>query len=196
MDTNELKFLLQLLGCTDYRSSYDASIFKSFDGKEKICLSLYERELIDYSREIGMVKILPPGQDLLQLDPKEIPITEKERRVLEKISAAATEISPGKITSPKASERDEILKTLSDRGLIEAETRIKKLKAEVWLTERGIEYLRDEYVPKGAANISFDLLGNYLSFLRKTLQSKSEQVVSASNAESPVETTDVSDKEI
>jgi hypothetical protein len=190
MDTNELKFLLQLLGCTDYRSSYDASIFKSFDGKEKLCLSLSGQELIDYSREIGTMKILPAGQALLELDPKEVPITEKERRVLEKINAAGTEISPGKITSPKASERDEILNTLSDRGLIEAETRIKKLKAEVWLTERGIEYLRDEYVPKGVANISFDLLGNYLGFLRKTLPSKSEQVLSESKVESPVEITE------
>ncbi|MFH7029886.1 MAG: transcription factor RcaD, partial [Heteroscytonema crispum UTEX LB 1556] len=60
-------------------------------------------------------------------------------------------IPPSKITSPKAAERDAILKTLSDRGLIEAEMKIKKAKAEVWLTERGIEYLRDEYSPKGAA---------------------------------------------
>ncbi len=195
MDTNELKFLLKLLGCTDYRSSYGASIFESFDGKEKICLSLGQQELIDYSREIGSVEILPPGQALLELDPKEVPITEKERRVLEKISAADGKITPGKITSPKASSRDEILKALSDRGLIETETRIKKSKAEVWLTERGIEYLRNDYHPKGVANISLDLLGNYLSFLRKTLQSKSEQVPTSS-VESSVENSDVSDEEI
>jgi hypothetical protein len=192
MDTNELKFLLKLLGCTDYRSSYSADIFKSFDGKEKICLSLSERELIDYSREIGTVEILPPGQALLQLDPKEVPITDKERRVLEKISVAAAKISPGKITSPKASARDEILKTLSDRGLIEVETRIKKLEAEVWITERGIEYLRDEYVPEGNAIITLDLVGNYLNFLRKSLQSKSEPIPATSSVESPVEIAAVS----
>ncbi|MBW4671998.1 MAG: transcription factor RcaD [Cyanomargarita calcarea GSE-NOS-MK-12-04C] len=195
MDTDELKFLLKLLGCNDYRSSFSANIFKSFKGKDKICVSLGQRELVDYSREIGTVKILPPGQALLKLDPKEVPITEKERKVLEKISAVSG-ISPGKITSPKASERDEILKTLSDRGLIEAETKIKKSKAEVWLTERGIEYLRDDYVPKGAANISFDLLGNYLRFLRKALQSKSEQVFPTSSVESPVEIASVTDEEI
>jgi hypothetical protein len=196
MDTNEFKFLLKLLGCPDYRSDYGASIFESFDGKEKICLSLGEQELVDYSREIGSMVILPPGQELLQLDPKEVPITEKERRVLEKISIAAEKMSPGKITAPKASERDEILKTLSDRGLIETETRIKKAKAEVWLTERGMDYLRYDYIPEGAANISFDLLGNYLRFLRKSLQPKSELVTSVSNAESPVEISDVSGKEV
>ncbi len=193
MDTNELKFLLKLLGCTDYRSGYNADIFKSFDAKEKICLSLGQQELIDYSREIGTMEILPPGQALLQLDPKEASITDKERRVLEKISLADGKISPGKITSPKASTRDEILKTLSDRGLIEVETRIKKLEAEVWLTERGIEYLRDEYVPEGIAIISLDLLGNYLTFLRKALQSNSaEPVLPTSNVDSPVEIAAVS----
>ncbi len=195
MDTNELKFLLKLLGCTDYRSSYGDSIFKSFDGKEKICLSLGQRELIDYSREIGSVQILPPGQALLELDPKEVPITDKERRVLEKVSAAAGKITPGKITSPKASARDEILQALSDRGLVEVETRIKKLKAEVWLTERGIEYLQNDYHPKGNANITLDLLGNYLNFLRKTLQSKTEQV-HTSSVESSGEVANVTDQEI
>ncbi|OKH55976.1 transcription factor RcaD [Calothrix sp. HK-06] len=202
METNELKFILKLLECSDYRSSYGASIFDSFKGKDKICFSLGERELIDYTREIATVKILLPGQALLNLDPKEVPITEKERRVLEKISKASGKISPGKITSPKASERDEILKTLSDRGLIEAEMKIKRTKAEVWLTERGVAYLRDDYVPKGAANISLDLLSNYLRFLRKALHSTSEQVSTlistpASKIESSVEKiTDISDEEI
>ncbi len=188
MDTNELKFLLKLLGCSDYRSSYGASIFDSFKGKDKICFSLGERELIDYTREIATVMVVPPGQALLNLDPKEVPITEKERRVLEKISKASGKIRPGEITSPKATERDEILKTLSDRGLIEAEMKIKRTKAEVWLTERGVAYLRDDYVPKGAANISLDLLSNYLRFMRKGLPSKSEQASTLiSKVESSVE---------
>ncbi|BAZ17822.1 hypothetical protein NIES4071_97020 [Calothrix sp. NIES-4071] len=205
MDINELKFLLKLLECSDYRSSYGASIFNSFKGKDKICFSLGQQELINYTREIATVKILPPGQALLNLDPKEVPITEKERRVLEKISKASGKISPGKITSPKASERDEILKTLSDRGLIEPEEKIKKAKGEIWLTERGFAYLRDDYVPKGAANISLDLLSNYLRFLRKALRSTSEQVstpISAptskieSSVEKITEIANISDEEI
>ncbi|MFB2769290.1 transcription factor RcaD [Pelatocladus sp. BLCC-F211] len=170
METNELKFLLRLLGCSSYRSSLSASIFQSFKGKDKICQNLGDRELVDFSREIATVKILSPGQALLKLDSAELPITDKERKVLEKLSQTSGKINPSKITSPKAAERDAILKNLSDRGLIEVELKIKRTKAEVWLTERGIEYLRDDYSPKGAANISLDLLNNYLRFLRKTLK--------------------------
>ncbi|MBW4635207.1 MAG: transcription factor RcaD [Iphinoe sp. HA4291-MV1] len=178
MDTNELKFLLKLLGCTNYRSSLSANIFDSFKGKDKICQNLGDRELVDYSREMASVKILPAGNALLKLKPDQLPITDKELKVLEKISKAAGKISPSKIkmSSLKALEKETILKTLSERGLIEAQPKIKRTKAEVWLTERGLEYLREDYSPKGAATINLDLLNNYLRFMRKSLHGKPEQV--------------------
>ncbi|NMG18060.1 transcription factor RcaD [Brasilonema bromeliae] len=178
MDTNELKFLLKLLGCPNYRSSLSASGFKAFKGKDKICQSLGDRELVDYSREIASVKILPPGNALLKLESAQLPITDQEFKVLEKISKAAGKVSPSKIkvSSLKAPEKEAILKTLSERGLIDAESKIKKTKAEVWLTERALEYLREDYSPKGAATIRLDLLNNYLRFLRKSLHSKPEEV--------------------
>ncbi|MGH8002235.1 MAG: transcription factor RcaD [Brasilonema sp.] len=178
MDTNELKFLLKLLGCPNYRSSLSASGFKAFKGKDKICQNLGDRELVDYSREIASVKILPPGNALLKLEPAQLPIADKELKVLEKISKAAGKISPSqiKMSSLKAPEKEAILKTLSERGLIDAEIKRQRIKAEVWLTERGLEYLREDYSPKGAATISLDLLSHYLRFLRKSLHSKPEQV--------------------
>ncbi|MCV3217138.1 transcription factor RcaD [Plectonema radiosum NIES-515] len=178
METNQLKFLLKLLGCADYRASYTDRTFDSFKkDKNKICQNLGDRELVDYSREIAAVKILPPGRALLQ-EPTKVAIADKELKVLEKISKASGKITPSEITSPKAAERDAILKSLSDRGLIEAELKIKKSKAEVWLTERGIEYLRDDYSPNKGSNpvISLELLSNYLRFLRKTLRDKPEPV--------------------
>ncbi|PMB25635.1 transcription factor RcaD [Fischerella thermalis] len=199
MDTNELKFLLKLLGCSNYRASLSGSVFKTFKGKDKICRDLGDRNLVDFSREIATVKILSPGQALLKLDPAQLPITDKERKVLEKLSKTSGKISPSKITSLKAAERDTTLKTLSDRGLIEVELKIKRTKAEVWLTERGIEYLRDDYSPKGAAKISLDLLNNYVRFLRKTLKVKPEQVSTSAvhSAESAIETTiNITDEEI
>ncbi len=171
MDTNELKFLLNLLGCANYRSSLSRSPFKSFKGKDKICQNLGDRELVDYSREIATVKILAPGQALLKLDSAQVPITDKEIKVLEKISKSAG-IAPSKITSLKAAERTTILKALGDRGLISVEIKMKRTQAEVWLTQRGIEYLRDEYTPEGKANINLDLLNNYLRFLRQNLRVK------------------------
>ncbi|MBW4597054.1 MAG: transcription factor RcaD [Brasilonema angustatum HA4187-MV1] len=201
MDTNELKFLLKLLGCANYKSSFSASIFDSFKGKDKICQNLGDRELLDYSREIATVKILPPGNALLKLEPAQLPITDKELKVLEKISKAAAKVSPSqiKISSLKAPEKEEILKTLSERGLIDAEIKRQRVKAEVWLTERGLEYLREDYTPKGAATINLDLLNNYVRFLRKSLHDKPEQVSTSahqSEESSPETIVNISDEDI
>ncbi len=180
MDTNELKFLLKLLGCENYRSTLSGNAFKSFKGKNTICQNLGDREIIDFSREVATVKILPPGQALLKLDGAEIPIADKELRMLENVAKAAGKVAPSKIKSSlKAAEKEEILTSLGNRGLIETEIKLKKKKAEVWLTERGIEFLRDDFSPKKGTNptISLDLLNNYLRFLRKSLKLKSEEAV-------------------
>jgi hypothetical protein len=171
MDTKELKFLLKLLGCPNYRSSLSASGFKSITGKDKICRDLSDRNLVDFSREIASVKILPPGRALLKTNKDQLPLTPDELKVLESIGKASGKITPSKITvkSVKSVERDAILQRFHERGLIEAETKIKRQKAEVWLTERGQQYLRDEYTAKGSNPvISLDLLTNYLRFLRKS----------------------------
>ncbi|MDM3854337.1 MAG: transcription factor RcaD [Aphanizomenon gracile PMC649.10] len=195
METKELKFILKLLGCPNYRTGLSSSTFDSFKGeKNKICRDLGELEYVDYSREIATVKILPPGQALLKLDSAQLPIDDKELKVLEKIGKSSGKIAPSeiKVSSLKSDERDAILKTLSERGLIAIEIKMKRVKAEVWLTERGIEVLRDEYNPEGKANIDFNLLGNYVRFLRKNLRFKSEQV---STLVSDI-TSNISDEEI
>jgi DNA-binding transcriptional ArsR family regulator len=202
METKELKFILKLLGCPNYRTGLSSSIFDSFKGeKNKICRDLGELEYVDYSREIATVKILPPGQALLKLDSAQLPIDDKELKVLEKIGKSSGKIAPSeiKVSSLKSDERDAILKTLSERGLIAIEIKMKRLKAEVWLTERGIEVLRDEYNPEGKANIDFNLLGNYVRFLRKNLRVKSEKVSTlvSDNLESYSDiTSNISDEEI
>lgn len=171
MDTSELKFLLKLLGCPNYRTSLSASGFKDFKGKDKICRDLSDRDLVDFSREIAAVKILPAGRALLKMNTEELHITDKELKVLEKIGKFSGKTAPSKITvsSVKAAERETILESLSERGLVEVEKKLKKAKAEVWITKRGIEYLQDEYTDKGSNPvISLDLLTNYLRFLRKS----------------------------
>ena len=200
METKELKFILKLLGCPNYRTGLSSSTFDSFKSeKNKICRDLGELEYVDYSREIATVKILPPGQALLKLDSAQLPIDDKELKVLEKIGKSSGKIAPSeiKVSSLKSDERDAILKTLSERGLIAAEIKMKRVKAEVWLTERGIEVLRDEYNPEGKANIDFNLLGNYVRFLRKNLRVKSEQVSTPDHVESYSDiTSNISDEEI
>ncbi len=201
MDTNELKFVLKLLGCPNYRSSLNTSTFQSFKGKEKICQSLSDRKLIDFSREIASIKILPPGNALLNTETEQLPITPKELRVLKKISNASETITPSKINikSLKSEQRDAILQGLCEKGLIEVETKIKKTKAEIWLTEQGSEYLRDHYIPEGVAIISLDLLTNYLLFIRKFLPSQPEPLSTPepTNGGSAVATiVNLTDKEI
>lgn len=179
METSELKFLLKLLGCQNYRSSLSASGFKVFKGKEKLCRDLGERGLVDFSREIASVKILPAGRALLKTDKDQLPLTPNELKVLESLGKDSGKIAPSKIgvKSLKSEERDAILQRFHERGLIEVETKIKRQKAEVWLTERGQEYLREEFIPKKGANpvISLDLLTNYLRFLRKSMHEQMKE---------------------
>lgn len=200
MDTIELKFLLKLLGCENYRSTLTGSVFGSFKGKNAVCQSLGDRDIVDYSREVAAVKILPAGKALLELDAAELPIEGKELKLLENVAKASGKVAPSKIKSSlKAAQKDEVLRSLSDRGLIEAEIKLKKKKAEVWLTERGIEVLRDEYIPNKGTNptISLNLLNNYLRFLRKSLKNKSEEI-SAPVESKPVDAagSNLSDEEI
>lgn len=181
MDTNQLKFLLKLLGCANYRTGLSSSTFDVFKSeKNKICRDLGELEYVDYSQEVATVKILPAGQALLKLDSTQLPIDNKELKVLEKIGKSSGKIAPSeiKVSGLKSDEREAILTALNERGLIAIEIKMKRLKADIWLTERGIEFLRDEYVPNKGNNpvISLDLLGNYVQFLRKNLRVKSEQV--------------------
>lgn len=68
MDSNELKFLLKLLGCPDYCSLLSAKAFNSIKNKNKICQNLRDRGWIDYSGEIANIKILPPGRALLKMN--------------------------------------------------------------------------------------------------------------------------------
>ena len=202
MDTNQLKFLLTLLGCANYRTGFNSNIFKRFKSeKNKICRDLGELEYVDYSREVATVKILPAGQALLKLDLAQLPIDDQELKVLEKISKSSGKIAPSeiKVSGLKSDERDVILKTLSERGLISAEIKMKMRNADVWLTQRGIEVLRDEYIPEGKANIDFNLLGNYVQFLRKNLRFESKQVSTlvSDNLESHSDiTSNINDEEI
>lgn len=198
--TDELKLLLVLLGSPDYRSPLTASRLNRFKTKTTLCQSLCDRGLVDFSREITTVKILPAGQALLKLETDQLPIAEKELKVLEKVAQASGKVTVSaiKLSGVKSDEKQAILQVLSDRGLLEANSSIKKAKAEVWLTQRGIAYLRDEYTPKGAAKIELDLLNNYLGLMRKALHEQPEEILPTnSNAASVVETTeDVNDAEI
>lgn len=157
MEPAELKFLLKLLGCPDYRSPLTAPRLKEFGkGKDKICRDLGKDGLVDFSREIAAVQIAPPGRALLGIAADQLPISAKELKVLQKIGKGSGEIILSKIPSSivKAAERDKILQSFRDRGLIEVETKLRIKKAEVWLTDQGQECL--------------ELVNKYFQSLRKS----------------------------
>jgi DNA-binding MarR family transcriptional regulator len=135
---DELKFLLKLQECRNYRAYLTNTCFKSFRAKNKICQSLAEDGLVDLTREIVAVKLSPAGQALLKVSDDALPISETEFRLLKRIAAAQKiTLTQLRTTALSAAERDAILQTFLNRGLITAETRMKRQKAEVWLTPQG-----------------------------------------------------------
>lgn len=135
---DELKFLLKLQECRNYRAYLTNACFNSFRAKDKLCQSLAKDGLVDFSREIVAVKLSAAGQALLKVSADSLPISDSELKILKKI-ATAKKISPTQLRTGtlSAAERDLILQTFLNRGLIMAETRLKRQKAEVWLTPQG-----------------------------------------------------------
>lgn len=196
MNVIELKFLLNLLGYPDYRTSI-AEVKPNSKTKaserNRICRQLIERGLVDSTEEIKKLAIAPPGKSLLQADPTTLPISEQELKVLK--ATAKSSISPGQ-TGVAADQRQAVIKSLAARGFIKI---IDKKFKEVWLTERGKEFLRDEFESERNSNITLKMLTDYLRFLRKVqLPEKAAlpQTSPAPETAAPVSTKKPSDEEI
>ena len=171
METKEVKFILKLLGFENYRASITDPKLKPnaktlARDRDNICRDLCVRTWLERSEEVTKFKISQPGESLLKVDPSNLPITPIELEIL-KASAKGT-ITPGKIKKVPANERQETIQDLIDRGLLKAvEIKIK----EVWLSERGKVYLRDEFNLSGhSSSYSGQMLDNYIRFLRKSLR--------------------------
>ncbi|WNZ23882.1 hypothetical protein HJG54_14130 [Leptolyngbya sp. NK1-12] len=173
MQTSELKFLLKLLGRESYRApsvrELAPSSKTSASEVEKICRNLAEREIVGYAYVIRKFEIESAGKALLQQDLSQVPVSEQQLIVLKACKTKA--IAPSDISSKKlpAQDRQLVIQDLAQKGLVKA----KKVEIkEVWLTDRGAEYLRDELNLTGIVK-QFDLklFGNYLNFMRKLMRS-------------------------
>jgi DNA-binding MarR family transcriptional regulator len=183
----ELKFLLILLGCSNYCAPFADKQFSNFKRKWQLCQILAERSWIDYTKEIMTVKLLPAGEAILKLESSQLPINPVALKVLKKICQQPGKVKVSELRTLKSAERQSILQSLSDQGLIEIEQAPAK-KAEVWLTDQGLIYLREDYYPQGKQPvISLDLLKNYLQFLRHpqsiTNQNQQESTTQVSDIE-------------
>ncbi|MBD2068800.1 hypothetical protein H6F93_14920 [Leptolyngbya sp. FACHB-671] len=171
MEVIQLKFLLKLLGQTDCRapiSKLQPSEKTSVSERDKICRQLTDKGIVSHSREIKKFKIEAAGKNLLSQDRSSLPFTEKHFLVLEACKEKSA--TPGEVKKLSSEERQNLIQELEEKGFIKAEkTRIK----EVWLTDEGYEYLRDEHSLTGTSNISLNLLQNYINFLRKAFHNSS-----------------------
>jgi hypothetical protein len=137
---DDLNFLLRLQSCRNYRAYLSHPGFKSFRAKDKICQRLEQNGLVDFSREIVAVQLSAAGQALLTIShpESELPVSDLELKLLNKV-AAAKKLSTSQLRTSSLSslQRDALLQSFLNRGLIEAETRLKRQQAEVWLTPQG-----------------------------------------------------------
>ncbi|GFE67952.1 hypothetical protein [Chroococcus sp. FPU101] len=167
MDTLELKFLLKLLSKDNYQASL--SEIKLNDKtkaaeRNKICRQLRDRKLIDCKEEIKTIKLTPDGKNVLKLENSPYPLSREEQKILQACQQGA--IKPSQIKKILAKTRDELIQKFIDKGYLEvASTEIK----EVSLSEKGQEFLANEYQPTGEENfiLSSSMLKGYLSLIRK-----------------------------
>ncbi len=183
MQPVELKFLLKLLGFSNYRAKISDEKLKPNDKtsateRDKICRELSKRGIVSYSREVNKFKISPAGKALLNSNTTEVVLTDEQLKLLRACEREA--ISPGTVKGIAPEKRQSVVQDLETKGFIKVE---KEAIKEVWLTDQGYEYLLKECLPSGNSTISLNLLKNYLVFLRKAAQfstAKSTTQISAS----------------
>lgn len=166
---SELKFLLRLLGADNYRAAINTlkpNAKTSASERDRICMVLCSKGLVDYTYDVSKFAIAPAGRTLLNLDTTSLPVTPLELWTLQ--ACRSQTISPGQINRKvPVSDRQRVIRQLEERGLITVKQTVIK---EVWLTGQGQQFLRDDYEATGHTAIATgQLLNYYVQFLRKTL---------------------------
>ena len=184
MEVTELKMLLKLLGFEDYR----APVRKIAPNKktlavtrDRTCRALAARDLVELTEKVDQLTIAAPGRSLLEQNTAKLPISKEELKVL-RVSARGP-VTPEETRIPSAN-REAVIQKLVDRGFIRI---VKKTIKEVRLSQRGLEFLRDEYSPSGSQpSYSGLMVGNYLRFLRENLPAKAKSQDAAAESSEAV----------
>lgn len=167
----ELKFLLALLVYPNYRAPVTQIHFPgklSATARDRLCKQLHQKNLVDceeFATRFGLTAI---GRTLLGLDTSVLPVTPDEKYVLRSCRAAS--ITPGQIHSRVSPElRQPLIAELAQQGLIRI---TQKRLGDVWLTEAGQKFLREDCTPQGNLPvISWTLMSHYLRFMRESASS-------------------------
>ena len=167
MNIKYLKFLLKLLGYKNYQVSI-SKIQPEHDMKvserDEICYRLCDQGLVKFTKEVTKINIASQGKLLLDSKKATSSLTEEELKLLKATARGA--IPPGE-TGIAPSYRQAVIRDLVDQGLIEIVA--QKIK-EVWLTEKGKQFLCQEYSSQSTAKeISLKMLSDYLQLMRTNI---------------------------
>lgn len=165
LETNELKFLLRLLGQPGYRGAMGKLALsggkESASLREKACEKLASKGLVGCRSEVQVFAIAPPGQALLQVDLRQLPISVQDLKILQRCQGRTT---PAQLTNVASTNRQAVIRSLEERGLVKV---LKSTIREAWLTPEGAAFLREDCLPQGGAMVSLTLVGHYVRFLRQ-----------------------------
>ncbi|NEP82390.1 MAG: hypothetical protein F6K39_32120 [Okeania sp. SIO3B3] len=164
MDVKDFKFLLKLLSYKNYQVSFTKIQLESemkVSEKNEICSRLCDRGLVKFTGEVTKINIAAKGKSLLNNKKAVNSLTIEELKVL-KATGKGT-ISPAQ-TGLDTRYRKAVITDLLEQGLIKVVDR--KIK-DVWLTEKGKEFLCQEYSSGSTAKeISLKMLSDYLDLMR------------------------------
>jgi hypothetical protein len=185
LKTVELKFLLKLLGCEGDRGKIidlKPNSATSTAERDRICKDLSAKGLVEYDAQVGSFSLAPPGKTLLTLDTTSLPVTPDELKVLKAFKNKGGSMTPGKLLGIPADFRQDLIRSLSDRGMLKI---TKEAIKEVWLSAQGKQFLLYEFEPSGsAAAASATMLGNYVRFLRENLGRSGSESLSQPSTQS------------
>lgn len=164
MNVKDLKFLLKLLSYQNYQVSMTKIQLEpemKLSEKNEICSRLCDRGLVKFTREVTKINIEAKGKSLLNNKKAVNSLTTEELKVL-KATAKGT-VSPAE-TGLETSYRKAVITDLLEQGLIKV---IDQKVKEVWLTEKGKQFLCQEYSSRSTAKeISLKMLSDYLDLMR------------------------------
>ncbi|MEB3342454.1 hypothetical protein [Okeania sp.] len=132
--------------------------------RDEICYRLCDQGLVKFTKEVTKINISPQGK--LLLDSKKVvsSITEEELKLLKATVKGAI---PPSETGINSTYRQAVIADLADQGLIEVVA--QKIK-EVWLTEKGKQFLCQGYSSRSTAKeISLKMLSDYLQLMRTNI---------------------------
>ena len=134
-EASELKFLLELVNCHDYRNKL-TKIEKigSSDLRNVSCAALLSKGYIECNKEIFKFVVEGAGKELLKKGTESLPLN-LDSRELAVLKACVKEATPGQLGKKvPANERQSLLRNMAGKGLIKIS---KESINEVWLSAQG-----------------------------------------------------------